>query len=341
MTITLPEKNQSRNQSVDTFRLLAAFGIIILHVEYPNVPHEIAIGLRLISRWAIPFFFIFSGYFLAANKAKTERLNVQPAVERLIWVFLIWSFIYAFVVIDQHDINTSIKRIISPDFIVFGNFVHLWFIPALIYGYLFVAFCFNFNLKRLLMILSVVAIVVALFSGAYAVVDLHIPFDYDAARNWLSIPFLYIGSLLYEKGHPSWRISMLLIVFGAGLQVFEARFLYDKFGFSPYEHQFLIGTIPFAIGMAGLALSDLKLLKHPLLGNWGKEYSLGIYLIHPLLVFLTFKFMGFFVPGLLSNPIWQLFFPLFLLFMAIFVLGLIYRYFPLGFNVLFGRTLKK
>ena len=78
----------ARNQSVDTFRLLAALGVVILHVEYPNVPNEIAIGLRLMSRWAIPFFFLISGYFLAANNTKSSRLNVQPAVERLIWIFL-------------------------------------------------------------------------------------------------------------------------------------------------------------------------------------------------------------------------------------------------------------
>jgi surface polysaccharide O-acyltransferase-like enzyme len=332
---------QSRNQSVDTFRLLAALGIVILHVEYPNVPSEIAIGLRLISRWAIPFFFIFSGYFLAANNTKAERLNVQPAIERLIWIFLIWSLIYAFVVVDQHDVSTSIKRIASPNFIFFGNFVHLWFIPSLIYGHLFVAFCINFNLKSFLPILSVIAIVIALFSGAYAVVELRIPFDFDVARNWLSIPFLYAGFLLYKKGYPSWWVSLLLIVFGAGLQIAEAKYLHDQFGFSPYEHQFLIGTIPFAIGMAGLALSDLKFLKYPLFSSWGREYSLGIYLIHPLLVFLAPKLIGPFAPGLLGNPIWQLFYPLTIMSIALIFLGITHRYFPLGFNILFGKHMSK
>jgi len=335
-----PESIPTRNQSVDTFRLLAALGVIILHVEYPNLPSEVAIGLRLMSRWAIPFFFIISGYFLAASSAKTNRLNVQSAVERLIWVFLLWAFVYAFVVIYQIDLSTSIKRIFSPYFIYFGNFVHLWFIPSLILGYLMIAFCYNFKLNGLLIVLSILAVITTLLSGSYAVIDLGIPLDLAAASIWLSIPFLYIGFLLYKKGHPSWWACVLLILFGAGLQVFEARYLYDRFGSSPYEHEFLIGTIPFGIGMAGLALSNLKYLQHPKLGDWGKEYSLGIYLIHPLIAIVLSRLIGLLSAGILINPIWQLSAPLMIMAISIITLGLLHRYFPAGFNILLGKQLK-
>ena len=70
---------------MDAFRLLASLGIIILHVEYPNVPGDIAAGLRLMNRWAIPFFFIVSGYYLAGKNSTTNRLKIQPTIERLIW----------------------------------------------------------------------------------------------------------------------------------------------------------------------------------------------------------------------------------------------------------------
>jgi len=339
MTNTLPTV-QARNQSVDTFRLLAALGVIILHVQYPNLPSEIAIGLRLMSRWAIPFFFILSGYFLAASNVKSNRLNVQKTVERLIWIFLLWSFVYAFVVIDQHGINTSINRIFSPYFLYFGNFVHLWFLPSLIFGYLMIAFCYNLNLKTLLIVLSIVATITVLLSGSYSIIDLGIPLDLAAASTWLSIPFLFIGFLLYQKGHPAWWVSVLLIIFGAGLQVFEAQFLYNKFGISAYEHEFLIGTIPFGIGMAGLALNNLKLLKYSLFSNWGRDYSLGIYLIHPLIAIVLTKLINSFAPELLGNPVWQLLFPLAIISVSLFVLGSLRRYLPAGFNILLGKQLK-
>lgn len=331
---------RSRNSSVDSFRLLAALGVIILHLEYPNVPGEIAIGLRLMSRWAIPFFFIISGYFLAANHARSNRVDVQPAVERLIWIFLLWSFIYAIVVAGQYDPGTSIKRIVSPYFIYFGNFIHLWFIPSLLFGYLMVAFCYNRNLKILLIVLSVLATVTALLSASYSIVDLGLPLDLAAASIWLSIPFLYIGFLLYKRGHPSWWVSVTLIMIGAGLQVFEARWLYDAFGSSPYEHEFLIGTVPFGIGMAGLALSDLKFLRHPVLANWGRDYSLGIYLIHPLIAMGVSRLMGSTLPEMLNNSIWQLCSPLIVIAVCIILFEVLQRYFPSGFNFLLGKRPK-
>ncbi|MCE9645769.1 MAG: acyltransferase [Chloroflexi bacterium] len=326
-----------RNQSVDAFRLLAALGVIILHVGYPNIPGEIAIGLRLMSRWAIPFFFIVSGYFLAVQNAKAGKLNIQPAIERLILVFLIWSFVYAIVVAGQYGLAASLKRILSPFFIYFGNFTHLWFLPSLILGYWMVAFCYNLNLKWLLGIFAILAVILALLSGSYAGSGIGLPADYVTGGVWLSIPFLSIGFLLHQKGQPAWWASVILILIGAGMQVFEARFLYDRFGIPPYDHEFLIGTIPFGIGMAGLALSNLKFLGHPLISSWGRDYSLGIYLIHPITAIILNGLIRPFLPDLLEDPLWQISFPLVVLLVSIFLLGSLRRFFPTGFNVLLGK----
>ncbi len=333
--------NSNRNQSIDAFRLLAALCVVILHVEYPNAPRDLAVGLRLLSRWAIPFFFIVSGYFLALKYSKTKQLNVLPNVERLIWIFLLWVLIYAPFVVYYHDLTTLLKLIATPTFIYFGLFLHLWFLPSLLFGTLFVAFCYHYNARILLPIISILSVGMALISGAYKIVDLGFPLDYNIARTWLSIPFLYVGFLLFQYGRPNKWVSMFLIVFGAGLQVFEARFLYNQFQFSAYDHQFLIGTIPFAIGMAGLALNDLKFLQHPLLSKWGRDYSLGIYLIHPAIAFIVTPFIFRVAPNLSHSGVWQIVFPAVVFFIALIIFNLIHKYFPKGFNILLGTHLAR
>lgn len=328
-----------RNQSVDSFRLLAALCVIILHVRFQNTPSEIAVGLRLMSRWAIPFFFIVSGYFLAAKTSKTGQLNILPTVERLIWMFLLWILIYSPFVVYYHNFTTLFKLITTPGFIYFGLFSHLWFLPSLLFGYLFISFCYHYNAKILLPITSTISIVMGLISGAYNIFNLGFPLEYDLARAWLSIPFLYIGMLLFQKRYPNWRVSLLLTVFGAGLQVFESRFLYDQFQFSAYEHQFLIGTIPFAIGMAGLSLNNLRFLQHPLLSKWGNKYSLGIYLIHPAVVFSISPLASKLGLGFFST--WQVLFPVVILCASLVVLNLINKYLPKVFNILFGTHINQ
>jgi surface polysaccharide O-acyltransferase-like enzyme len=329
----------ARNQSVDSFRLLAALCVVILHVSFSNTPREFAVGLRLMTRWAIPFFFILSGYFLAMRHSKTGQLNVLPAVERLIWMFLLWVLIYSPFFVMQHDLTALFKLITAPAFIYFGLFTHLWFLPSLLFGYLFVSFCYHYNVKILLPIVSGICIIMGLISGAYNIFDFGFPLDYEIARNWLSIPFLYIGFLLFQKGRPNGWVSVLLIIFGAGLQVFEARFLYNQFQFSAYSHQFLIGTIPFAIGIAALALNELKFLQHPILSRWGSEYSFGIYLIHPAVIFTVSPLISGF--AFKKTAAWQILFPVLILCLSLAVLNLIHRYLPKGFNILFGARVNR
>jgi surface polysaccharide O-acyltransferase-like enzyme len=310
---------QVRNQSVDTFRLLAALSVIILHLDYSNLPREFGVGIRLLSRWAIPFFFIVSGYFFASRNPEGKRLNVQAVVERLLWIFLLWNIIYAPVVIDQHDVTTLLKRLFSLAFLYFGDFVHLWFVPALFSSYLFVAFCHNSGLRRGLPVFSALFIVLALISTSYSVsIKPWFSFEFDFTY-WMSIPFLYLGFHFFRRGHPSWWMSAILIVGGAGLQILEARFLYDEYAVSAYDHEFLVGTIPFAIGMAGLALNDLRWSRYPVLSNWGRDYSLGI------------------TPSLAGHPVWQAAMPLSILALCLAILGGIRRYLPGLFAFLNGR----
>jgi peptidoglycan/LPS O-acetylase OafA/YrhL len=132
-------------------------------------------------------------------------------------------------------------------------------------------------------------------------------------------------------------MSAILIVGGAGLQILEARFLYDEYAVSAYDHEFLVGTIPFAIGMAGLALNDLRWSRYPVLSNWGRDYSLGIYLVHPLVIYVFANAVAGITPSLAVHPVWQAAMPLSILALCLAILGGIRRYLPGLFAFLNGR----
>jgi surface polysaccharide O-acyltransferase-like enzyme len=330
-------QSQNRNQSIDTFRLLAALSIIILHSRYSALPANITGGILLINRWSVPFFFIVSGYYFAAQNADTKRLNIQQMVGRLIWIFLLWSLIYAPIIADQHDLKTVFQRFFTENFIYFGNFLHLWFISSLVFGYIFIAFCHQFNIKYALPFFSVAFLVIALLSEPYPIFKSVFPLNFDFARHWLSVPFLYIGFTFYKKGFPSWWLSIILIAAGAASQFIEARFIYHQYNISAFNHQFLIGTIPFAIGMAGLALNNLKWLQHPLLSKWGREDSLGIYLIHMLVIYIAPRWIYALLPGISGTMIWQVLLPVIILSLCILLLEMIHHWLPWLYNFLYGK----
>ena len=53
-----------RNLTVDSLRLLATLEVIILHLTFTGLPVAATVLIRLQARWAVPFFFIVSGYQL-------------------------------------------------------------------------------------------------------------------------------------------------------------------------------------------------------------------------------------------------------------------------------------
>jgi surface polysaccharide O-acyltransferase-like enzyme len=324
----------NRNGSVDAFRLLAAFCVILLHLEYPALPGNLVSGVRLLCRWAIPFFFIVSGYYFASQHAAAKELNIQKLVGRLIWIFLLWSIIYLPVVLNQHDFKTAFQRLFSPNFVYFGSFVHLWFISSLIFGYILIAFLYQFKMEYTLPVFAVIILVLTLLSTPYPIFGNEYSFAY--VNHLLSVPFLYIGFQFYKKGFPPVWICLILIITGVVMQIVEVRFIYRAYGLSAYDHEFLIGTIPFAIGMTALAFNNLKGLQWPMLNDWGRDNSLGIYLIHPLVIHVVTRFL----PQFPENMLWQVVFPIIILGLCILLLEIVRRFLPAFFNFLYGKHIK-
>lgn len=241
-------------------------------------------------------------------------------------------------VMDQHGFKTAFQHFFSKDFVFFGSFFHLWFISSLAFGYLLIAFFYQFEIKYLLFPFSVAILIIALLSASYPVLSDDYSFAYT--NHLLSIPFLYIGFQFYKKGFPSLWICLLLILAGIIMQIEEARFIYRIYGLSAYDHEFLIGTIPFAIGMTGLAFNNPKWLQWSLFSEWGRNDALGIYLVHLLVIYLIKKFTSMLLPQISENAIWQVIFPVLILAICVLLLEMIKRFLPTFYNFLYGRHTK-
>jgi surface polysaccharide O-acyltransferase-like enzyme len=323
---------------VDTFRLLAVFFVVVVNTQYPNLPEHTVAWVKLALRWAIPFFFILNGYFLASRSERTKSLDIRAAVERLAWIFLVWNLIYLPLEIwgDGLNLRGVFDLLSAPLFLFTGSYHHLWLISSLLFGYLFIAILNHYNAKRILPIVSIVSLAIGLLGGGYQIFKLGFVLGFNIPRFWLSIPFLYMGWLTYRGGYFAWWVAVLLIVFGAALQIFEAQVLYTYFWLPLDNRQFLLGTILLAYGMAWLALANVSVLWHPLLAKWGREYSLGIYLIHPLINIVLVYALLYAAPVVATNPILQALFPLVVFSLSTAAVIATGNYAPAVYNFLLG-----
>ena len=90
--------------SLDLLRILATFGIVVLHVsglpaEYADVnelPWKIDISIRILFRWCVPVFFMISGaLFLSGEREVSVARLYKKTILRIATCFLFWSAFYA------------------------------------------------------------------------------------------------------------------------------------------------------------------------------------------------------------------------------------------------------
>ncbi len=135
--------SKATNSSLYSFRLLACVCVVLIHA-----PHGGSLGVLIeaASRWAVPFFFLTSGYFAYGSKQasikrrghKTLRLSVR------------WFVIY-------FCLNLSLSWLLGQQDLLLANFTdvrnwtlflgcnwvtpfvgcgHLWYLFAMLYVYL-------------------------------------------------------------------------------------------------------------------------------------------------------------------------------------------------------------
>lgn len=286
-----------RNNTLDAVRLLASFFIIVVH---SGGFHELAPGhadmFQASSRWAVPFFFLVSGYFMGTVKL----IDMSEKINKLFSILIYSSIIYIPIVYLQNssDVPKMIYQIFSFSTLRSGMYFHLWFIPSLMLGIITTNyFIKNLSTKKALFISFVIVL-------GYWICDIAQSFGLLMNRNepfyffrtLISIPLVYVGYLLSfnkisfetKRGY-LWLmlfVSFLLTV----VEVPVVKLL-------PYEsiapRQFPLFSIVTAVVILSLCLSYKT--KETVLARAGRWYSLGIYLIHPLVLYFivpAFKFYG-------------------------------------------------
>jgi surface polysaccharide O-acyltransferase-like enzyme len=298
---------ENRIQSVDVMRVVAIIAVISIHtVPFADQSHLVgrqwnaATVVNQLARFAVPFFFIVSGY-LWAQKFEDERDVYAPTVKmakRILTLLVAWSLIYLlptnlvssfelgrFGLLKQSywKVVTMVTR--PFDTVMQGTQIHLWFLPGLLCGLVITAFLIRHRQQRLLVVLAIALYLVGLAGKAYG----DTPLGFHSAFNFRNGPFFSMiffvtGYFLAQRqAKPVWLpIGILIAVFGILLHFTELFILHSNWGIS-MSQDYVLGTYFYGLGMAMIALSGsryLSLERAALIG----PLVLGIYASH--MVFL-------------------------------------------------------
>jgi surface polysaccharide O-acyltransferase-like enzyme len=275
---------------VDAYRVLAIFYIICAHaVFFGGITFESRLGKLLCLaftigvRFTVPFFFILAGYFtgwkVACEPFTRARSITVEYTTRLAIVLVLWCIIYA-----AEDpaclINMQKAKLITLLFE--GTRVHLWFIISLIQT----IWLFTIWPKRDInsfLLFGALLYIVGLLGGAYEYSRFGFNCDFNT-RNGIFFSTLFFGiGIRLRKNQPRVKESTAIIISIAGFalycfEAFELRQIRD-----PRTIDYLIGTVPWSIGIVLLALCSKNRVLDEVLGRYG-EYVLGIYVTHILFI---------------------------------------------------------
>jgi surface polysaccharide O-acyltransferase-like enzyme len=332
---TLKLMVENRNYTIDALRTVGAFSVIVLHTQYDGFLTNKAVNaISLCARWAVPFFFLVSGYFFEKKSRLNLDIEFTKSLKYLLGIFLVSNAIYSLVALQT--VYYSAKDVLSIRSIVLGNWFHLWFIGSMIVGYTSLWFIVSIGMEKAMSLIAFFVLLLALIIGPYASFNT-LNIDLYFTKFIISIPLLFTG-FLYSKYNLSRNFkltsSILIIILGFISMFVENYIIYNQTKPALINHEYVFGTFVLALGLFMLSF-NIGMNKDNVVSRIGRKYSLMIYLYHPLLIVIISFAMKKFARMNQVSILWLN--PLAILILTLSIIVIISKMYPRVYNVISGK----
>ncbi|MDH5975885.1 acyltransferase family protein [Vibrio splendidus] len=294
--------------SIELGRVIAILAIIGLHgqmaLTYWQIDEVPWIGyvLNQAARFAVPLFFLISGYLIQPKLAASQWETVLNYSKPLLKVWLAWSIICLvmpfnlakveeFGYLGEREGYWGFLMSTPLNSFLEGGLVHLWFIPALVCAVLIIALLIELKLNKLLLPIAIALYGYGVLAGSYATLTgLEAPF-FTRNGPFFGTLMVTLGFLIRQN---QWKVSstkaLVLLALGMLIHFAEAAWL-TTFDVGFNMNDFLFGTALWGMGVF------MWLLANPNMGNyaWVRAISnrmLGIYVSHLLIIIVLFNVCG-------------------------------------------------
>ena len=257
-----------RRPALDIARFVAAFGVVVAHVQ------------ASISDWighlSLGIFLLLTAVLAVQSFARTGAYSVRARFWRLMLPWLFWCGFYWLVNYDVSDRAAFFVWPSEPWSLLAGPSIHLWFLPFILAAGFLVEPVGRFvtNEKRLLIALAVSLVVMILCFSVHIGAGLAQPLE-----QWtFGLPVYVLGllfGLALPMGRPLWVLAALVL--GTVISLAAASH-------EPWIWQALLAFVIF------WALWHLP-ISGPIPEILGRE-AFGIYLMHPFFLLVIYKFLG-------------------------------------------------
>ena len=225
--------------------------------------------LSSLSGFAVPAFFVLSGYYVLDNNRHVRMEKLLRKIKRcalcFAFVFLFYVAVNIPLLILSHTTVEISKRLIF-EFVVLNLWplpvgTNIWFIQSMLYAYIIIFLLDKLKFLKYYKIILIVLIPIMLITGEFAGIirfDNILGYPYISG-NWLTraLPYILIGKLLREKKKTLMNVQLwkyiIVFVVGAGLSAIELLLMAWNEVLRYDGH--MIGFGIMAVAVCGLAIS--------------------------------------------------------------------------------------
>ncbi|NVO27315.1 acyltransferase [Donghicola sp. C2-DW-16] len=268
-----------RISGLDGLRLIAMLCVVSVHIGGADNTIEIGAwdAIRALGRWAVPFFFMLSGFFLLNPVSERAFSRIVP-----IWIFSNLMFLPPRLYI--HGFSS-----LSTGFLTSGTWFHLWFVSSLIFGISILAWVDRKSIPSAILIAIATMIILGAWLADYRFTIS--PSGQGAMQlfRFLSaLPCLYIGRWL-RANIDSLTATAGLLLLAAGMTAILAQLYLQHTARAQFEMQLIPGGYVSAIGavIVGAKISVPKLFS-----DLGRYHSLPIYILHPFFILVFSSYLS-------------------------------------------------
>jgi surface polysaccharide O-acyltransferase-like enzyme len=281
---------QHKIRAIESLRIIASFFVVLLH--YFPFEGTIKLVIDETARFAVPFFFVSSGYFVGKKLQANEGFSgANKTLKRLLILFVCWQMIYFLNPIrnDIHEFGVVEAYTQKFEHVFYGSIedklfdafgFHLWFLSSLFFSLLIVVMV-KPRYFKLLFIFAILSYIIGVMTKSYTNTPIGITLNFNT-RNFVFFSMLPVCLGVYSGFHQlklSLSQSVMITMIGFFGHYAEAYFLRTYYQTDIMDYGFT--TFLMGYGLFSIALNEPAVLQHRYLVGAG-QYSLGIYCIHVL-----------------------------------------------------------
>lgn len=280
-----------RLNNIIYIRVIATIMVVAYHSlclytnrwDYMDTPHIIIYEhiAEILNRIDMPAFVFISGYLfsrqISRRKFNSSTEIIWYKINRLLLPYLFWMVI---------------NLILVPEPLTFMKFIngfsHLWFLPMLFQLFLvsIVAIPLWTRLSQKASLLCFTSMLLLFFIVYYK--GLNIPLGH--IKTFLPIFYLGIITEKYDILHTTSKWHKYILPISATIYIISCIFIFSK---NPAIRDIIIKATAYTVIISSMSLLETKDISHRFITIIDK-YSMGIYLIHHILIQYSLSFQSVF-----------------------------------------------